>query len=43
MSDITRLIEAASGGDRQAAAGLLPLAYDELRRLRDRALKSGPP
>src|SRR6185369_2112054 len=24
---------AAAGGDRQAAAGLLPLVYDELRRL----------
>jgi RNA polymerase sigma factor (TIGR02999 family) len=33
MSDVTRLIEAAAGGDRQAAADLLPLVYDELRRL----------
>ena len=33
MSDATRLLEAAAGGDRQAAADLLPLVYDELRRL----------
>ena len=33
MSDVTRLIEAANNGDRQAASELLPLLYDELRRL----------
>jgi RNA polymerase sigma factor (TIGR02999 family) len=33
MSDVTRLLEAAAGGDRQAAADLLPLVYDELRQL----------
>jgi len=33
MSDVTRLIDAAAGGDRQAAADLLPLVYDELRKL----------
>jgi RNA polymerase sigma factor (TIGR02999 family) len=33
MSDLTRLLEAAAGGDRKAAADLLPLVYDELRRL----------
>src|SRR6267378_1770622 len=33
MSDLTRLIEAAQKGDRQAAADLLPLVYDELRAL----------
>ena len=33
MSDVTRLLDAASAGDRQAAADLLPLVYDELRRL----------
>ena len=33
MSDVTRLIEAAAGGDRKAAADLLPLVYDELRKL----------
>jgi RNA polymerase sigma factor (TIGR02999 family) len=33
MSDVTRLIDAAAAGDRQAAADLLPLVYDELRKL----------
>src|SRR5271157_1760855 len=33
MSDLTRLIEAGQNGDRQAAAELLPLVYDELRKL----------
>src|SRR6267154_2708648 len=33
MSDVTRLVEAAQAGDRHAAAQLLPLVYDELRKL----------
>jgi RNA polymerase sigma factor (TIGR02999 family) len=33
MSDLTQLIKAAQKGDRQAAADLLPLVYDELRQL----------
>jgi RNA polymerase sigma factor (TIGR02999 family) len=33
MSDVTRLLDAAATGDRQAAAELLPLVYDELRKL----------
>src|SRR6516165_1112544 len=33
MPDVTHLLDAAAGGDRQAAADLLPLVYDELRRL----------
>jgi len=33
MTDVTRLLDAAAAGDPQAAAGLLPLVYDELRRL----------
>jgi len=33
MSDVSRLLDAAAVGDRQAAADLLPLVYDELRRL----------
>jgi RNA polymerase sigma factor (TIGR02999 family) len=33
MSDVTRLLEAAVAGDRRAAADLLPLVYDELRKL----------
>jgi RNA polymerase sigma factor (TIGR02999 family) len=33
MSDVTRLLEAVNRGERHAAADLLPLVYDELRRL----------
>src|SRR5215471_14239205 len=33
MEEVTRLIDAASAGDRQAASQLLPLVYDELRKL----------
>jgi RNA polymerase sigma factor (TIGR02999 family) len=33
MPDVTRLLDAAVAGDRQAAADLLPLVYDELRKL----------
>ena len=33
MADVTRLLTAIQGGDRQAAADLLPVVYDELRDL----------
>ena len=33
MSEVTHLLDAAAAGDRQAAADLLPLVYDELRKL----------
>jgi RNA polymerase sigma factor (TIGR02999 family) len=33
MADVTQLLRSAAAGDRQAAADLLPLVYDELRRL----------
>jgi RNA polymerase sigma factor (TIGR02999 family) len=33
MSDVTRLNDAAASGDPEAAAELLPLVYDELRKL----------
>ena len=33
MSDVTRILNALEAGDSQAAAELLPLVYDELRRL----------
>src|SRR3954463_7257338 len=33
MSEVTRLLDAAAGGDRRAAADLLPLVYEELRKL----------
>jgi RNA polymerase sigma factor (TIGR02999 family) len=33
MSDVTRLLDAAATGDTAAAEDLLPLVYDELRKL----------
>ena len=33
MSTLTQLLEAAQHGDRQAASDLMPLVYDELRKL----------
>src|SRR3954469_17770330 len=33
MADVSRLLDAAAAGDAQARAELLPLVYDELRRL----------
>src|SRR5438477_9616874 len=42
MSDVTRLLEAAAAGDRRAAADLLPLVYDELRKLAAARLAAEP-
>src|SRR5881392_4152797 len=33
MPDVTELLDAAAAGDPRAAADLLPLVYDELRKL----------
>jgi len=33
MADVTQLLDAAAAGDSRAAAELLPLVYDELRKL----------
>jgi RNA polymerase sigma factor (TIGR02999 family) len=33
MSEVTRLLDAAAAGDPKAAAELIPLVYDELRKL----------
>jgi RNA polymerase sigma factor (TIGR02999 family) len=33
MADLSRLLEAAGAGDREAAAGIFPAVYDELRQL----------
>src|SRR5512137_919716 len=33
MNQVTRILEAAQQGDRRAAEDLLPLVYEELRRL----------
>ena len=42
MSDVTQLLNAADQGDPQAAAALLPLIYDELRRLAAARLAAEP-
>jgi RNA polymerase sigma factor (TIGR02999 family) len=43
MSDVTRLLDAAATGDRQAAADLLPLVYGELRKLAAARMASESP
>ena len=43
MSEITQLLDAAAAGDRRAAAELLPLVYDELRRLAASRMASEQP
>ncbi len=43
MSDVTRLLDAAAAGDRRAAADLLPLVYDELRRLAEARMAAEKP
>jgi len=43
MSEVTRLIDAAQAGDREAASQLLPLVYDELRKLAAAKMASEPP
>jgi len=43
MADVTQLLEAVAAGNRHAAAKLLPLVYDELRRLAATRLSSETP
>jgi RNA polymerase sigma factor (TIGR02999 family) len=43
MTDMTRLIDAAAAGDSRAAADLLPLVYDELRKLASQRLANEKP
>jgi RNA polymerase sigma factor (TIGR02999 family) len=43
MPDLTRMIEAAQKGDRRAASELLPLVYDELRKLAAAKMASEAP
>jgi RNA polymerase sigma factor (TIGR02999 family) len=43
MADVTGLIDAAAAGDPKAAAELLPLVYDELRKLAARRLAEEKP
>ena len=43
MSNVTRILEAIDSGDKQAAAELLPLVYQELRKLAKSRLASEKP
>ena len=43
MNDVTRLLNALDQGDPHAASELLPLVYDELRRLAAQKLAGEPP
>jgi hypothetical protein len=43
MSDVTRILSAIEQGDPHAASQLLPLVYDELRRLAAQKLASEKP
>jgi RNA polymerase sigma factor (TIGR02999 family) len=43
MNDVTRILSAVDQGDLQAAAQLLPLVYDELRRLAAAQMASEKP
>jgi RNA polymerase sigma factor (TIGR02999 family) len=43
MADVTRLLDAAAAGDPKAAAELLPLVYDELRKLAAARMASEAP
>jgi RNA polymerase sigma factor (TIGR02999 family) len=43
MADLTRLLDAAAAGDPRVAAELLPLVYDELRKLAAARVAAEPP
>lgn len=43
MSDVTRILERVERGDGKAAEELLPLIYDELRRLAAYKMAKEPP
>jgi RNA polymerase sigma factor (TIGR02999 family) len=43
MNEVTRILSAIEQGDPQAAAGLLPLVYDELRKLAAQKLAQEKP
>src|SRR5262245_11158105 len=43
MSDVTRILSAIENGDPHAAEQLLPLVYDELRKLASRKLAHEKP
>ena len=43
MTDVTRILDAIAEGDPQGATQLLPLVYDELRRLATQKLAQEKP
>lgn len=43
MTEVSRILDAIEQGDPSAAEGLLPLVYDELRRLAAQKLAQEPP
>src|SRR5437762_8921575 len=43
MSDVTRILEAIQSGDGNAADELLPLVYEELRKLAAHKMANEPP
>ena len=43
MGDVTHILEAIDQGDTQAAEELLPIVYDELRRLATQKLSQEKP
>src|SRR5438477_6452554 len=43
MSDVTRILDAIGQGDPKAADQLLPLVYEELRKLAAHKMASEPP
>lgn len=43
MSDVTRILQSVTAGDAQAAGELLPLVYEELRKLAAAKMANEPP
>jgi len=43
MSNVTRLLNRVEQGDREAADELIPLVYDELRRIAARKMSNETP
>ena len=43
MNDVTKILAQIESGDSSAAGDLLPMVYNELRRLAARQLRNGPP
>src|SRR5262245_48833832 len=43
MSDVTQILHAIDSGDAKAASELLPLVYDELRKLAEHRMRAEAP